>query len=48
MSERELISRRMRDHYESVWRAGDAWELESSDFEQARYERQLALLAGRR
>jgi len=47
MSERERISRRMRDHFESVWRAGDAWDLEASGFEQARYERQLALLAGR-
>src|SRR4051794_2357927 len=48
MSEREAISRRMRDHYESVWRSGDAWELEASEFEQARYERQLALLSDRR
>jgi SAM-dependent methyltransferase len=38
----------VRAHYERVWQAGDAWELESSDFEQARYDRQLALLAGRR
>ena len=38
----------MRNHYEAVWQAGDAWDLESSAFEQERYAHQLELLLPRR
>ena len=48
MSDHRLIDQKMREHYEAVWSAGDAWELESSGFEQARYDRQLELLEGER
>jgi predicted glycoside hydrolase/deacetylase ChbG (UPF0249 family)/SAM-dependent methyltransferase len=48
ISERALISRRMRDNFEYLWQTGDAWDLESSEFEQTRYDRLLALLADRR
>jgi SAM-dependent methyltransferase len=48
MDDREAISRKMREHYERVWRGGDAWEFERSGFEQARYGRQAELLADRR
>jgi SAM-dependent methyltransferase len=48
MNERHLISDKMRAHYETVWQAGDAWDFETSEFEQARYAHQLGFLAGQR
>jgi len=48
MRDRNLISREMQAHYEAVWREGDAWSLEGSEFEQRRYEQLLELLRGRR
>lgn len=48
MKERHLISEKMRAHYETVWQAGDAWDFETSEFEQARYAHQLQVLAGQR
>ena len=48
MNEPHLISDKMRAHYETVWQAGDAWDFETSEFEQARYEHQLKFLSGRR
>jgi 2-polyprenyl-3-methyl-5-hydroxy-6-metoxy-1,4-benzoquinol methylase len=48
MDDRQRISRRMQEHYEKVWQGGDAWGFEQSAFEQARYDRQLGLLADRR
>jgi SAM-dependent methyltransferase len=34
--------------FESLWREGDPWNFETSSFEQAKYERQISLLDGRR
>jgi len=48
MTERTAISQKMRDHYEAVWQGGDAWSLESSEFERRRYEHLLTLVGGRR
>jgi SAM-dependent methyltransferase len=48
MRERHLISQELREHYEEVWRAGDAWALETSEFERCRYAHLLGLLQGRR
>jgi SAM-dependent methyltransferase len=48
MTDRAAAADRVREHYERVWQSGDAWELESSPFEAARYDCQLALLDGRR
>jgi 2-polyprenyl-3-methyl-5-hydroxy-6-metoxy-1,4-benzoquinol methylase len=47
MSDLQKISEKMRQHYQCVWQEGDAWEFETSTFEQARYDHQLALLQGR-
>jgi SAM-dependent methyltransferase len=47
VSYRDSIGQKMRNHYEGVWRAGDAWSLETSEFEQRRYEQQLALVESR-
>ena len=48
MSERDVIGEKARTFFEDLWRQGDPWELESSEFEQARYARQLAMLEGSR
>lgn len=48
MVENESISGKMREHYDRVWSATDPWGFQHSEFEQARYARQFALLEGRR
>ena len=48
MSKRDAIGEKARTFFEDLWRQGDPWELESSEFEQARYARQLAMLEGSR
>jgi SAM-dependent methyltransferase len=45
---REEIGRRMRDHYQKVWEAGDAWQFEQSEYERKRYDHLAGLLADRR
>ncbi len=42
------ISKRCKGFFDRIWRQGDFWQLESSPFERAKYERQAALLADRR
>jgi SAM-dependent methyltransferase len=44
---RELAGRRATEFFEALWRQGDFWRLESSDFERARLDRQQELLEGR-
>jgi len=48
MLEREAISRKMQDHYETVWQRGDAWSFETSAFEQSRYDYLFGVLDDRR
>ena len=48
MSGRELTDEKARTFFEDLWREGDPWELETSEFEQSRYARQLDMLDGRR
>ncbi len=48
MLDREAASRKIQEHYESVWKQADPWGFHSSEFDQARYDRQLSLLADRR
>lgn len=48
VAERELIGRKAQAFFEELWKRGDPWDLESSEFEQAKYARQLAILDGRR
>src|SRR5262245_13815924 len=47
MTDRNLIGRKLQEHYEAVWQAGDAWDLKTSAFEQRRYDFLLTLLADR-
>jgi 2-polyprenyl-3-methyl-5-hydroxy-6-metoxy-1,4-benzoquinol methylase len=44
MTERERISSKAQSFFDDLWARGDPWELETSDFERARYARLLALL----
>lgn len=48
MIENKLVHEKARAFFEGLWKRGDPWDLESSAFEQAKYERQLALLKNRR
>ena len=45
-AERELIGRKAQAFFENLWKHGDPWDLESSEFEQAKYARQFAILDG--
>lgn len=48
ITDRTVISQKMKDHYETVWNNGDAWSFETSEYEQKRYDHQLAMLSTRR
>ena len=48
MTERHLIEEKLRQHYDAVWSGGDAWEFETSAYEQARFQFQTSLLSSRR
>lgn len=47
-NERQNIHLKAEAFFEKLWEKGDPWSLETSAFERAKYERQLAMLAGRR
>ena len=48
MAERTLLDQQAEGFFEELWQRGDHWEFDSSAFEQMRYARLMALLAGRR
>ncbi len=48
MSQREVIHQKAQAFFEDLWKRGDFWELEGSEFEHAKYARQLALVERRR
>ena len=48
MVDRSAADTRIREHYERVWSAGDAWNFETSAFERDRYEFLVGLIADRR
>jgi SAM-dependent methyltransferase len=48
MTDRELTNRKAQAFFEDLWKQGDFWEFETSEFERDKYARQFALLAGRR
>jgi SAM-dependent methyltransferase len=48
VTERELVSRKAEAFFEDLWRQGDPWEFQTSNFERDKYARQLAILQGRR
>ena len=48
MPERELIDQKAHDFFEQLWQRGDPWNIEGSEYEQARCAQLLKVLAGRR
>lgn len=48
MVDRSAADARIREHYERVWSAGDAWGFESSEFERDRYDFLAGLVSDRR
>lgn len=42
------ISSVVRDYFDALWSKGDPWSLDSSNYDQEKYSRELALLAPRR
>ncbi len=48
MIERDLIDQKAREFFEGLWKRGDFWDFESSEYEQARCARLLKMLDGRR
>jgi cyclopropane fatty-acyl-phospholipid synthase-like methyltransferase len=47
MSDRKNIHDKAEAFFENLWRKGDPWELETSAFEQQKYEREIQILHGR-
>jgi SAM-dependent methyltransferase len=48
MDERLVIHEKARDFFDDVWRDGDFWRLETSEFEREKYASQMNLLGDRR
>jgi SAM-dependent methyltransferase len=48
MTDRELVSQKAHAFFEDLWKQGDPWGFETSEFERDKYARQFAILAGRR
>ena len=47
MTERESVSRKAQAFFDDIWKQGDPWEFETSEFERDKYARQLGILKGR-
>ena len=47
-NERKNVGQKAESFFDELWKRGDPWSLETSEFERAKYERQIALLSGRR
>lgn len=48
MDERLVIHEKARDFFDDIWRDGDFWRLETSEFEREKYASQVNLLGDRR
>lgn len=48
MSEHSVIHLKAEAFFEELWKKGDPWQLETSEFERAKYETEIAALRGRR
>jgi predicted TPR repeat methyltransferase len=48
LNERERAGRKASTFFDDLWQHGDPWELETSDFEQARYAHKLSMVQSRR
>jgi SAM-dependent methyltransferase len=48
VSERSAIHLKAEAFFEELWKKGDPWKLETSEFERAKYEAEIAALRGHR
>jgi SAM-dependent methyltransferase len=48
MNDRLAKDEKAREHFDDIWRKGDFWQLETSDFEREKYTYQLNFLKDRR
>jgi len=48
VSERSLIHQKAEAFFEELWKKGDPWKLETSEFERVKYATEIAALRGRR
>ena len=48
MDERQVINEKARKFFDDIWRNGDFWQLETSEFELEKYALQMKLLGDRR
>src|SRR5690349_5920560 len=48
MTERDKIDQKARAFFEGLWKHGDPWEFDSSEFENAKYQRQITMLGHQR
>ena len=48
MKEPNATHEKAQSFFEDLWKRGDPWELETSEFEQAKYADEISILAGRR
>jgi predicted TPR repeat methyltransferase len=47
MADRKLTHEKAQAFFEELWNQGDPWELETSEFEQAKYDQEILVLDGR-
>jgi SAM-dependent methyltransferase len=48
MDDRQVRDEKARGYFDDIWRKGDFWQLETSDFEREKYDYQLNFLKDRR
>jgi SAM-dependent methyltransferase len=48
MGDNREANAKAHDFFESMWKRGDPWELETSEFERAKYDEEISILGGRR
>jgi SAM-dependent methyltransferase len=48
MNQRTRINEKAQAFFEELWNRGDPWDLETSEFEQAKYDKEISILGDRR
>ena len=44
MVEREMITFKLQEYFENLWKKGDPWDLASAEYEQSKYAHELAMI----
>ena len=48
MNDRSRRHQQAEDFFEGLWKRGDPWEFETSEFERAKYDEEIRIVSGRR